>query len=135
MGYLLDTCMISELRKPQCQPGVQAWFRGVRASELYLSVLTLGEIRRGIEKHRSKDVGAAGALERWLKALELHYADRILSVSPAVADRWGRLCPKEPLPAIDGLLAATALEHGLSLVTRNARDFERSGVNVLNPFE
>ncbi len=134
MGYLLDTCVISELRKPHCQPCVLSWFSGVQPSEVYLSVLTLGEIHRGIESHRLKDARAAGALERWLESLELHYADRLLPVSSAIADRWGRLCLQQPLPSVDGLIAATALEHRLTLVTRNTGDFERSGVNVLNPF-
>jgi hypothetical protein len=134
MPYLLDTCIISELRRKPCNAGVSAWIASVEPEELYLSVITLGEIRRGIELHRSKDPKAAGALERWLLGLEAYYAERILPISAAVADRWGRLAPHQPLPVSDGLIAALALEHKLTVVTRDVTDFQRSGVNVLNPF-
>ena len=134
MAYLLDTCVISELRKPHCDQGVATWMSGIQPDEAFLSVLILGEIRRGIELHRSKDARAAGALERWLLGLEVHYAERILPVTAAIADRWGRLSLNQPLPVSDGLIAATALEHKLTVVTRNAADFQRSGVNTLNPF-
>jgi len=106
----------------------------VEPDEAYLSVITLGEIRRGIELHRAKDAKAAGALERWLLGLESHYAERVLPITPAVADRWGRLSPAQPLTVSDGLIAATAIEHKLTVVTRNIADFQRSGVNTLNPF-
>jgi hypothetical protein len=134
MAYLLDTCVISELRKPQCNPGVASWMAGIDADEAFLSVLTLGEIRHGIELHRTKDPKAAGALERWLLGLEAHYAARIISITGTIADCWGRLCINQPLPVTDGLIAATALEHKLTVVTRNVADFQRSGVNTLNPF-
>lgn len=134
MGYLLDTCIVSELRKPRCDPGVSAWMARIRPDEAFLSVLTLGEIRRGIELHRAKDARAAGTLERWLLGLELHYADRILPITAAITDRWGRLSPNQPLPVSDGLIAATALVHNLTVVTRNTADFTRSGANTLNPF-
>ncbi len=134
MGYLLDTCVLSELRKPRPNAKVVAWMTGLRPDEAFLSVITLGEIRRGIELHRAKDAQAAGALERWLRGLETHYADRILPITAEVADRWGRLAPQQPLPVSDGLIAATALVHQHTLVTRNVADFERSGVNLLNPF-
>ncbi|WP_404423048.1 type II toxin-antitoxin system VapC family toxin [Nibricoccus sp. IMCC34717] len=134
MPYLLDTCIISELRRKACNPGVAAWMAKIQPDEAFLSVLTLGEIRRGIELHRSKDARAAGKLERWLLGLESHYGDRILPISVEVADRWGRLAPNQPLPVADGLIAATALEHRLTVVTRNLADFERSGVALLNPF-
>ena len=134
MAYLLDTCVISELRKPHCDPSVATWMAGIQPDEAFLSVLTLGEIRRGIELHRAKDTKAAGALERWLLGLESHYAERILPISSAIAERWGRLCLNPPLPVSDGLIAATGLEHKLTIVTRNVFDFERSGVNTLNPF-
>jgi predicted nucleic acid-binding protein len=134
MAYLLDTCVISELRRPRCDPGVSAWMANIQPDEAYLSVLTLGEIRRGIELHRPKDPKAAGTLERWLLGLESHYADRILPITAAIADRWGRLSLSQPLPISDGLIAATALEHKLTVVTRNVTDFKRSGVNPINPF-
>lgn len=134
MAYLLDTCIISELRRATCNSGVAAWVSSVEPDEAYLSVITLGEIRRGIELHRGKDTRAAGALERWLLGLETHYAERVLPITAAVADRWGRLSLNQPLPVADGLIAATGLEHKLTVVTRNVADFQRSGVNTLNPF-
>lgn len=134
MAYLLDTCIISELRRPSCNTGVAAWMSSIEPDEAFLSVITLGEIRRGIELHRSKDAKAAGALERWLLGLESHYAERILPITAEVADRWGRLSPYQPLPVSDGLIAATGLEHKLTVVTRNTADFQRSGVNTLDPF-
>jgi predicted nucleic acid-binding protein len=135
MAYLLDTCVLSELRKPKAHPGVIAWLAGLQPEEAFLSVLTLGEIRRGIELRRPKDQAAARVLERWLLGLEAHYADRILPITASIADRWGRLSPTQPLPVTDGLIAATALEHRLTVVTRNTEDFTRSGVNLLDPFE
>ncbi len=134
MPYLLDTCLISELRKPTRNPGVAAWMSRIGADEALLSVIILGDIRRGIALHRAKDAKAAGALERWLLGLESHYAERVLPITAAVADRWGRLSLDQPLPVSDGLIAATGLEHKLTVVTRNAGDFQRSGVNPLNPF-
>jgi len=134
MAYLIDTCVISELRKPQCNQGVAAWMASIQPDEVYFSVFTLGEIRRGIELRRPKDAKAAGALERWLTGLETHYAERILPITMAVSDHWGRLCPNQPLPLPDGLIATTALEHKLTVVTRNTADFHRSGVNTINPF-
>lgn len=134
MAYLLDTCVLSELRKPNCNPGVVAWMSNIQPDEVFLSVLTLGEIRRGIELHRRKNPAAAGGLERWLLGLESHYGDRILPITPTIADSWGRLSPQQPLPVTDGLIASTALEHKLTVVTRNIADFARSGVTTLNPF-
>ena len=135
MGYLVDTNVLSELRKQQrCDPQVTAWLASVSPDELFVSVLSLGEIRRGIELIRKRDPASARALEKWLTGLETHYSDRILPVSAAVADWWGRLSPDQPLPVSDGLLAATGIEHKLTIVTRNTDDFLRSGVNTLNPF-
>jgi predicted nucleic acid-binding protein len=122
------------LRKPKPHPGVVAWLAGLQPDEAFLSVLTLGEIRRGVELRRAKDAAAARSLERWLLGLEAHYADLILPITAAIADRWGRLSPAQPLPVTDGLIAATALEHKLTVVTRNTEDFARSGVAVLDPF-
>ena len=134
MPYLLDTCIVAELRKPTVNRGLSTWMSGIKAEQSFLSVLTLGEIRLGIELHQLKNPSAAGRLERWLLGLEAHYAERILPITLKVADRWGRLSQSQRLPAIDGLIAATGLEHGLTVVTRNVSDFRRSGVNTLNPF-
>ena len=111
-----------------------AWFESVLDADIFLSVLVLGEVRRGIELCRRTDPQAAIALERWLKGLIQQYTARILPISLEIAERWGQLGLAQPLPSIDGLLAATALQHDLTLVTRNIADVERTGVQVLNPF-
>lgn len=127
--------MVSELRKSRgCNPGVAAWFEEVSPDEVYLSVLTLGELRKGIENRRRRDEPTAAALELWLAELESAYSENLLPVDQATADCWGRLNAPNPLPAVDSLLAATAITHGLTLVTRNVRDVQRTGVDLLNPF-
>lgn len=127
--------MVSELRRGQrCNPGVAAWYERVSPQDIYLSVLTLGEIRKGIESLRRRDEPAAAALETWLTGLERTYSDRFLPVDQAAADCWGRLNIPDPISVLDGLLAATAITRGLTLVTRNVRDVERTGVDLLNPF-
>jgi predicted nucleic acid-binding protein len=134
-GYLLDTNVVSELRKgKRANPKVLAWFQTVPDDGLFLSVLALGEIRAGIERVRPSDPTQARALERWLNGLETSYADRLLPVTADIADKWGRLSAIDPLSVIDCLMAATALENDLSLVTRNTRDVSRTGVQILNPF-
>jgi len=135
MSYLLDTKVLSELRRKTPDAGVLEWFSGRPASTLYLSVLTLGELRKGIE-------GVADARRRmvltdWLETdLPAFFAGRVLGVDAQVADRWGRLLAAagRPLPAIDSLLGATAAQHVLSMVTRNERDFAGLGLDVINPW-
>lgn len=137
-GFLLDTNIISELIKPKPEPKVTAWIEAIEESLLYLSVLTLGEIRRGIASlHRAS---RRVAVEAWLETdLRLRFSARILPIDEAVADRWGRIAAeasakKVALPVIDGLLAATALHHNLTLITRNDRDVAPTGVPVFNPW-
>ena len=133
--HLVDTNVISELRKgDRCHPAVRRWFDSVSTDEIFLSVLTIGELRRGVESVRRRDERAARSLDTWLTRLATEQADRILGVDLAVADEWGRLDVPDPLPAVDGLLAATARLHGLTLVTRNASDTRRTGIAWLDPF-
>lgn len=135
MGYLIDTNILSELQKGgRCNASVQRWYAATDGDELFLSVLVIGEIRLGIERLRRRDAVQSVRLEQKLLAVETLMAGRILPVTQAIAERWGRLNAPDPLPVIDGLLAATALEQDLILVTRNVRDVERSGVRLLNPF-
>ncbi len=136
MTYLLDTNVISELRKGErCDPGVRTWMAGVAADHLHISVLTIGELRRGVEVLGRRDPQAARSLNRWLCDLTESHADRLLGIGVRVADEWGRLNVPDPLTVIDGLLAATASVHQLTLVTRNTKDVERTGVACFNPFE
>jgi predicted nucleic acid-binding protein len=135
-GYLLDTNVVSELRKAKrANPNVLAWFQAIPDKELFLSVLVLGEIRTGIERIRSSDPAQARALDRWLKGLETTYTDRMLPITAVIADKWGRLSARNPPSVVDCLLAATALENDLSLVTRNTQDVTRTGVQLINPFD
>jgi toxin FitB len=136
MGWLIDTNVLSELRKgTRTDPAVSTWLDGTSDTDLYTSVLVLGELRRGIESIRRRDGVAAAALELWLTRTMEVFADRIIPIDAAITDRWGRLNVPDPVPTIDGLLAATALERNLVLVTRNTRDVESTGVRCLNPFE
>jgi predicted nucleic acid-binding protein len=135
VSFLVDTNVISELRKgPRANTKVSGWFRSVDSAALYLSVLVIGELRQGVERLRRRDAPAAAKLDRWLRELVERHADRTLPVDTAVADRWGQLNAPDPLPAVDGLLAATALVHSLTLVTRNVRDVRNTGVRHLDPF-
>ena len=135
MSFLIDTDVISELRKRnRVDEGVEQWFSSVEDTELFLSVLTVGEIRRGIESIRRRDRDRALALGRWLHALVTQFESRLLAVDRNVAEEWGRLNVAATLPVVDGLLAATARVHSLTLVTRNTRDVSRTGVPCFNPF-
>ena len=136
MNYLIDTNIVSEVRKgSQCDHSVRVWWESISDSQLFLSSLVIGEVRKGIELARRKDAMQAIALERWLESLTSGFAHRILPVTTDVAQEWGRINAIRPVPVIDALLAATALVHGLRLVTRNTEDVEGLGVDTLNPFE
>ncbi len=134
MSFLLDTNVLSEARKPAGDANVRAWLASVRGTDLYLSVLVVGEIRQGIERLRRRDPAQAAVYETWLATLRRDYADRILPVTADIAEAWGRLNVPDPVPVVDGLLAATAQVRDLTLVTRNIADLARTSVRLLNPF-
>lgn len=128
--------MVSELRKgDRCDPRVAAWYAGVAESDLFLSVLVTGEIRKGIERVRPRDAGKAAALERWLRKMEQDYGDRILPVDARVADIWGKISAIRAIPEIDALLAASAMRFHLTLATRNVSDVDGLGASLFNPFD
>lgn len=136
MSCLVDTNIISEVRKgDRCDPNVARWWESLNDEDLYLSVLVLGEIRKGIELVRPKDPRQAAAIERWLDAVTTAFEGRILPVDQAVADEWGHINAPSPIAILDGLIAATAKVNGLTLATRNVSDVERTGVSFVNPFE
>jgi predicted nucleic acid-binding protein len=136
MTWLVDTNIISEIRKgTRCHPSVTAWWAGVEDRDLFLSVLTLGEIRRGIESIRHRDSMKAAVLERWLADVSEAFGARIIGVDSAVAEAWGRMSAPRSVPVVDALLAATAQVHNLVLVTRNTVDVSGLGVRTLNPFD
>lgn len=134
MTFLLDTNVVSEIRRKRPNMGVAEWFESVRASDLFLSVLVVGEIRQGVERLAARSPARAEVIEKWLEQLVNTYGDRIAPVTTEVAEVWGRLNATEPLPVVDGLIAATALANDWTLVTRNVRDVRSTGVRVLNPF-
>jgi toxin FitB len=136
LSYLIDTNVLSELRRKQPDPHVVAWMQDRPSPSLFLSVLTLGEIRKGLE--RLEDTARKQSLLDWLEVeLPNYFVGRLLRIDVGTADRWGRLMAQagRPLPAIDGLLAATALQHDLTLVTRNTKDFLDLEIRLVNPWD
>lgn len=131
---LLDTVVLSELRKMRPNPGVVAYLQGQTSEAIFISALTLGEIEAGIERQRGPNAVFAAELEQWLAVLELQFAHCILPVTPLIAKLWGRLCVQTGNKSIDNLIAATALCHNLTIVTRNVKHFQPTGVRVHDPF-
>ncbi len=134
-GWLLDTNVVSELGKRRADPHVTAWSNHIDPADLWLSVLVFGEIRCGIVRLIERDARRAQALQQWIAGLERTYENRILSVDGRIAMQWGDWHADHRLPIIDGLLAATAFVHDLTLVTRNTKDVARTGIACLDPFK
>ena len=132
--FLLDTVVLSELRKADRDPGVNQWIAGQRGPDLYLSVLTVGEVRRGIRLQEHKDPTFAGRLSVWLDSVLQLYGTQILPVTTEIALAWGELSALSGNSSADLLLAATAKIHDLTVVTRNTKHFEGTGVPVFNPW-
>lgn len=132
MSYLLDTCILSEARRRT--PQATAWLQAADPADLYLSVITIGEIAKGIAVRTRSDPVAGAAFDRWLSGLRRLYTDRILPIDDAVATAWGHLMARRTFPVPDGLIAATARVHTLSVVTRNVADFADAGIDVVNPW-
>ena len=132
--FLLDTVVLSATRKKRRDPNVVAWIQSVSPTDLYLSTITVGEVERGIERQRSVNPPFAAELELWLESTLRIYGDRILPLDIGSALRWGRLAARLGHAGVDLAIAATALEHGLTVVTRNVAHFAPTGVPTLNPF-
>ncbi len=134
-SFLLDRKVLSEARKPsRVDRGVAEWLGSTQPDQLHLSVLVLGEIRRGTDLLARRDPRAAAVFKDWLRAVRAEYAQRLLPVTEEIAEQWGRADSLRRLPTTDGLMAATAVVHDLILVTRNERDVEGSGARTFNPF-
>ena len=133
--HLIDTVVLSELRKPQRDAGLASWVERQRTTDLFVSVITIGEIERGIARQRASDPDFAAALAAWLDRVLALYGERILPFDLPVARRWGQLSAAFGNDSADLMIAATALEHGLTVVTRNVSDFKPTGVATLNPFD
>jgi predicted nucleic acid-binding protein len=133
--YLLDTNVLSEVRRPRGDAGVKRWISSVPTEDLYLSVLTLGEVRRGIGLLSRKDPVQADVYEAWLVTVLRDYADRVLPVDAAAAEEWGRMNVPNPVSVVDGLMAATAKVRNMTFVTRNTADVARTGARLLNPLD
>ena len=131
--YLVDTNVISDARRKI--PQALSWLQSVPPDEVFLSVVTLGEIARGIAQKQRTDPRAAQVFERWLAPLRTTHKARILPITDVIAIEWGRLAAERPRGDADGLIAATAIVHGLTVVTRNVRDFADTGVPCINPWE
>jgi predicted nucleic acid-binding protein len=133
--FLVDTNIISEIRKRErAHPNVARWVARTPVRDIGTSVIVLAEIRRGIELKRRSDLKQAVSLDRWFAQMRSRLADRVLPIDEPIAEAWAMLSVPDPLPLIDGLLAATAKVHGLTLVTRNIGDIARTGISVLDPF-
>ena len=134
-GYLLDTNVISETRKRQPDARVTTFLQDCDSTKLFLSVLTLGELRRGIRVKRRTDPAAADRLTDWVDQIETTFADRVLPVDRSAAKLWGDFSADRALPVVDTLIASTAIANQLTLVTRNARDVVATGVPLLDPWQ
>jgi predicted nucleic acid-binding protein len=132
--FLIDTVTLSELRRRERDPKVVKWFERQRTADLFLSVVSIGEIERGIARQRAIDPGFAGALAEWLDRVVTLYGERIVPFDLRAARRWGALSAAFGNDSADLMIAATALENGFAVVTRNVSDFEPTGVPVLDPF-
>ena len=135
MAFLLDTNVLSELHRARPNAGVLRWLAATSPSARYVSVLCVGEIRRGIEAKRPRDSVRAAELELWLDALLSEFESRIVNVDLAAVQKWADIDPRGRVPAVDGLIAATAVVRSWTVVTRNVRHFEPTGVATFNPFE
>lgn len=136
MKYLIDTNVFSEIQRGiACDERVHSWWESCKPQDLFLSVLVIGEVQRGISKLEREDPRCAREYQRWLNSGLQLFAGRILSIDIRVASLWGKITSGRSLPVIDSLLAATALCHNMVLVTRNVRDVQDTGVQFLNPFE
>ena len=135
MRYLLDTNVLSEVRRPRGDAGVKRWISSVPTEDLYLSVLTLGEVRRGIGLLSRRDPVQADVYEAWLVTVLRDYADRVLPVDAAAAEEWGRMNVPNPVSVVNGLMAATAKVRNMTFVTRNTADVARTGARLLNPLD
>jgi predicted nucleic acid-binding protein len=135
MTFLLDTNVVSETRKPRPDQNVVAWLTSVSRSDLFVSTMVIGELRRGVEMLYRRDRQRAMALDQWLTDLLNEYAERVLPVTVEIAEEWGRMNVPDRLPAIDAILAATAKVHRMTLVTRDTGRLAQYGVMILNPFE
>jgi predicted nucleic acid-binding protein len=136
VSWLLDTNILSELRKGgRAHPRVTAWYASIPGDALFVSVLVLGEIRKGAEMLRGRDPVQAGVIDAWLAQIRMTIGHRLLAFDAACADAWGRIAAVRSVPAEDAMMVATAQVHGLTLVTRNKRHAEGLGVSVLDPFE
>ncbi len=138
MRFLLDTCLLSELVKPEPEPSVMEWMSQRKAPELFASALTMGELHRGVAKKALSK--RRSELEAWLQELEVSFENQMLPFTSDTGRIWAKMCAQaeakgRPLAVMDSLIAATALEHGLTLVTRNVTDFSSTGVNLVNPWE
>lgn len=135
MAYLLDTNVVSELRRPRCDPHVRRWFASIDGTSLYLSSLVIGELTQGVHLLNRRDPPQAARLADWLNGLKEAYASRIVPVDTAAAIVWGRWRARFTVPVADGLMAATAYVNDWAFVTRDLKDIERTGVRAVDPFD
>lgn len=134
-GFLIDTNVISEGRKRTPDPKVSAFMEGIRLAAVFISVISLGELRKGAAMRRRSDVSHADQLDAWINGLEEGFAGRLLPIDKAVVRLWGELTASSTVPPVDALIAATALVHDLTLVTRNGRDFAATGADLVDPWQ
>ena len=134
MPYLLDTDILSAIRRKQRDPNLKEWLRSIQSADVYLSVVTIGEVERGITRQRRNNPKFAEDLESWLDTILLRYEQRILPLSVSIARRWGQLSGELGHTSADLMIAATALEHNLTVATRNTRHFEPTQVALINPY-